>query len=82
MVFLVVKDYRIDRDKTRIIDGQEAKKWGLLDQLVNEFELETAVQALLDQIKITPKALVILTNRLVDEPDNGDLWREAHRESL
>ena len=66
----------------RIIDGQEAMKWGLLDQLVNEFELETAVQALLDQIKITPKALVTLTNRLVDEPDNEDLWRVAHKESL
>ena len=49
--------------------------WGLLDQLVNEIELGTVVKALLEQIKITPKALVGLTNRLLDEPDNEDLWR-------
>ena len=63
----------------RIVTAQEAAQWGLVDDVVEPGSLEDAVQTLLDSLTATPAPLVKLTNGLIDDPENEDLWADATR---
>lgn len=61
----------------RRVSAAEAERWGVIDIVAEKGRLESVVEELVGQIRNTSPELITLTQHLIDNIDDDEIWANA-----